>query len=186
VSPLAARLEALLFAAAEPVALAALAAAAGASEAEVSLALSELASHLDQEGHGFSLEAVAGGYQLLTRPEYGTAVTALLQRRRPPLSRAALETLAVVVFRQPVTRAEIDDLRGVRSDGALMTLVERGLVAEVGRDPGPGRPARYGTTRRFLEYFGLRDLSDLEAARASLERAARQAAAAADPDATQT
>jgi segregation and condensation protein B len=177
-SPLAARIEALLFAAAEPVTAAALAGAAGVSEAEVSLALSELASHLDAEGHGFSLAALAGGYQLLTRASHAEAVTALLQRRRPPLSRAALETLAVIVFRQPVTRAEIDDLRGVRSEGALLTLVERGLVAEVGRDPGPGRPLRYGTTRRFLEYFGLRDLRDLEAARAAL--AARTAEAAGE------
>ena len=167
-SPLTARVEALLFAAAEPVSQTALAQAAGVSEAEVGLALSELTSHLAEERHGFALAAVAGGYQLLTREEHSAAVTALLQRRRPPLSRAALETLAVVVFRQPVTRAEIDDLRGVRSEGALLTLVERDLVAEVGRDTGPGRAIRYGTTRRFLEYFGLRDLDDLEAARAAL------------------
>lgn len=171
-SPLTATVEALLFAAAEPVTRAGLAQAAGVSEAEVALALSELSSHLEQERHGFGLEAVAGGYQLLSRPEHAEAVTALLQRRRPPLSRAALETLAVVVFRQPVTRAEIDDLRGVRSEGALLTLVERGLVAEVSRDPGPGRPGRYGTTRRFLEYFGLKDLHDLDAARAALGEAA--------------
>jgi segregation and condensation protein B len=179
-SPLTARVEALLFAAAEPVAAAALAQAAGVSEAEVSLCLSELTSHLAEEQHGFALASVAGGYQLLTRPEHADAVTALLQRRRPPLSRAALETLAVIVFRQPVTRAEIDDLRGVRSEGALLTLVERGLVAEVGRDPGPGRPLRYGTTRRFLEYFGLHDLGDLEAARAAL---AARAAESEEPPA---
>ncbi len=167
-SPLTARVEALLFAAAEPVTPVALAQAAGVSEAEVGLALSELTSHLEQEEHGFALAAVAGGYQLLTREAHADAVTALLQRRRPPLTRAAMETLAVIVFRQPVTRAEVDDLRGVRSEGALLTLVERGLVAEVGRDPGPGRPMRYGTTRRFLEYFGLRDLTDLEAAKAAL------------------
>ena len=176
-SPLTARVEALLFAAAEPVSAAALAQAAGVSEAEVALALSELTSHLDQEVHGFALASLAGGYQLLTRQEHAPAVTALLQRRRPPLSRAALETLAVIVFRQPVTRAEIDDLRGVRSEGALLTLVERGLVAEVGRDPGPGRPLRYGTTRRFLDHFGLRDLTDLEAAKAALSARAADAEA---------
>ncbi len=178
-SPLTARVEALLFAAAEPVNPAALAQAAGVSEAEVGLALSELTSHLEQEAHGFALAAVAGGYQLLTRREHAEAVTALLQRRRPPLSRASLETLAVIVFRQPVTRAEVDDLRGVRSEGALLTLVERGLVAEVGRDAGPGRPMRYGTTRRFLEHFGLRDLTDLDAAKAAL--AARAAEAETPP-----
>ncbi len=160
-TPLAARLEALLFAAAEPVGTGRLAQLCGATEAEVRAALGELAQAL--LGHGVELCTVAGGYRLLTRPEHAEAVAMLLQPRRLPLSQAALETLAVIAFRQPVTRAEVDELRGVHSESALATLLERGLIHETGRAEAPGRPILYGTTRRFLEHFGLRDLADLKA-----------------------
>jgi segregation and condensation protein B len=160
-SGLAACLEALLFAAGEPVPAERLARAAGVEPAEVRRGLDELASHLAAGGHGVELRQVAGGFQLLTRPEHAAAVEACLQPRRAPLSRGALETLAVVAFRQPITRAAIEDIRGVRCDHALAVLVERGLVAAVGRADGPGRPILYGTTRRFLEHFGLPDLSAL-------------------------
>lgn len=160
-SPLAARVEALLFAAGEPVTLRHLAQCCQATEAEARAALAELARGL--EGHGIELCAVAGGHQLRTRADYADAVAALLQPRRAQLSRPALETLAIIAFRQPITRAGVDELRGVHSESALATLLERGLVHEVGRAEAPGRPILYGTTHHFLEHFGLRSLSDLKA-----------------------
>lgn len=173
--PLTGRLEAILFAAAEPVGLARLAAAAGASEAETRLALRSLAAHLDAHGHGVGLVETAGGFQLLTRPEHVAAVAALASPRQAALSRAALETLAIIAFRQPVTRAAVDELRGVHSEGAISTLVERGLVLETGRADAPGRPFLYGTTRRFLDHFGLRSLGELGEEGRSARIAARWA-----------
>ena len=162
--PVAARLEALLFAAAEPLSLGRLAAGAGVGEAQARRALAGLAAHLDAHGHGMALVELAGGYQLLTRAEHAEAVAGLSGPRQPGLSRAALETLAIIAFRQPVTRAAIEELRGVHSEGALSTLQERGLVAEAGRADAPGRPILYVTARRFLEHFGLRSLQELHEA----------------------
>ncbi len=159
--PLAARLEAVLFSASEPVGLPRLAAVAGVAEARVRRALAELAAHLDVHRHGTALVEIGGGFQLLTRPEHADAVSDFTVPRLPPLSRAALETLAIVAFRQPVTRAVIDELRGVHSEGAVATLLERGLIAESGRAEAPGRPFLFVTTRRFLEHVGLRSLDDL-------------------------
>ena len=159
--PLEARVEAVLFSSAEPVPLGRLAVACGVREAQIRQAIGQLRLHLDAHGHGVSLCELAGGFQLLTREEHAEAVTLLAAPRAHPLSRAALEVLAIVAFRQPVTRAAVDELRGVHSDGALATLVERGLVGEQGRADGPGRPILYATTRRFLEQFGLRSLEDL-------------------------
>ena len=162
-NPVAARLEAVLFAAAKPLGLRALAGHVGVAEAQARRALAELAAHLDAHGHGTTLVEIGGGFQLLTRPEHADAVAALQSPRQSPLSRAALETLSIVAFRQPVTRAAIDELRGVHSEGAISTLLERGLIEEGGRADAPGRPYLYGTTRRFLEHFGLRALEDLAA-----------------------
>lgn len=159
--PLEARIEAVLFSSAEPVPLARLATACGVREAQARQAIGQLRLHLDTHGHGVALAELAGGYQLLTREEHADAVTLLAAPRAHPLSRAALEVLAIVAFRQPITRAAVDELRGVHSDGALATLVDRGLVAEVGRADGPGRPILYATTRQFLAQFGLRSLEDL-------------------------
>ena len=160
----AARLEALLFAADEPLPLGRLAGAAGVGEPQCRRALVEVAAHLDADGHGIALTEVAGGYQLLTRSEHAPAVAALSAPRQSPLSRAALETLAIIAFRQPVTRAAVEELRGVHSDGAIGTLLERGLLAEAGRAEAPGRPILYVTARRFLDYFGLRSLDELRQA----------------------
>lgn len=162
--PLAARLEAVLFAAAEPQPLSRLAAAAGVAEPQARRALAEFAAHLESHGHGIAMVEVGGGFQLLTRPEHHGAVAGITATRQPALSRAALETLAVVAFRQPVTRAAVDELRGVHSEGALATLVDRGLIAEAGRAEAPGRPILYVTSRRFLDHFGLRSLDDLRRA----------------------
>src|SRR5579864_797401 len=116
-------------------------------------------------GRGLQIQEVAGGYQLCTRPEYGAHVQRLLRLDElDPLTRATLEVLAIVAYRQPVTRAEVDVVRGVQSVHHLIKLQDRRLIREVGRRPGPGRPILYGTTEGFLRYFGLRDLAALPAA----------------------
>jgi segregation and condensation protein B len=109
---------------------------------------------------------VAGSWQFVTQPEYAPWLKALVGHRlRPPrLSQPALETLAIIAYRQPITRAEIEQVRGVSVDGVMQTLVERGLVEQVGRAEVVGRPMTYGTTVLFLEYFGLRSLEELPAA----------------------
>ncbi len=112
-------------------------------------------------GHGLQLIRLAGGYQICTRPEFGDYCAMILQPAKRKLSKAALETLAVVAYRQPCTMPEIEAVRGVSVDGVIRTLVERGLVKEAGRKQAPGRPILYATTEEFLEYFGLNDISEL-------------------------
>ncbi len=113
---------------------------------------------------GLQIQAVAGGYQLCTRPELARYVQQFLRLdHREPLSQAALETLAIIAYRQPTTRAEIEAVRGVRSDHVIDRLVERHLAREVGRKQTLGRPILYGTTEGFLRYFGLKDLEGLPA-----------------------
>lgn len=158
---LVAALEAILFAAPEPLAPDQLAQVLGVEAPLVQAALRRLAEHYDGGGHGIELQRVGGGYRLVTRPRFAPYVARLNRPRRVVLSHAALETLAIVAYRQPVTRAEIEALRGVGSESPLATLLEHGLVQEVGRKEAPGRPILYGTTRRFLEYLGLNDLAEL-------------------------
>ncbi len=155
-------LEALLFAADQPVTLAQLAQLSPepAEKAAVRAMLEDLAA--DYEGRGVQLKEVAGGWQFLTRPEHGEWVRRLIQdESRAKLSRAALETLAIIVYRQPVTKIEIEGLRGVDSSGVLKTLLERRLVKILGRKRVIGRPILYGSSREFLQYFGLSNLTDL-------------------------
>jgi len=135
-------------------------------EPEVTAALEELAKDHEQAGRSYRLVCVAGSWQFVTQPEYAPWLKALVGHRiRPPrLSQPALETLAIIAYRQPLTRAEIEQVRGVTVDGVMQTLVERGLVEQVGRAEIVGRPMTYGTTAGFLEYFGLRSLDDLPAA----------------------
>ncbi|GBD29836.1 Segregation and condensation protein B [bacterium HR32] len=152
-------LECLLLASGGPVPVRRLADALGVSEAEAERLLEELAR--SYEGRGLMVQQVAGGYQLCTRPEYAEFVTRLVSAQAEPLSRATLEALAVVAYRQPVTRAEVEAVRGARSDHHLRKLLERNLIRGVGRRPGPGNPILYGTTDLFLRHFGLRDLKDL-------------------------
>lgn len=110
---------------------------------------------------GFRLVEIAGGWQFLTRGEFAPYVERLYKPRSQQLSKAALETLAIVAYRQPVTRLEVDAVRQVKSDAMLAKLLERGLIKEVGRLEGPGRPILYGTTREFLAAFGLNSLEEL-------------------------
>jgi len=134
--------------------------------ANVESALEQLRREHEEANRSYRLACVAGAWQFVTQPEYAPWLRALLgQKLRPPrLSQPALETLAIVAYRQPVTRAEIEQVRGVAVDGVMQTLLERALVEQVGRSEAPGRPALYGTTTQFLEYFGLASLDDLPAA----------------------
>ncbi len=115
----------------------------------------------DYEKRGVVLKEVAGGFRLETLPEFAPYIQRIKQGAPPRLSRAALETLAVIAYKQPLTKAEIEVLRGVDSSGALKTLLEKGLIKIAGRKDVPGRPLLYATTSRFLEVFGLKDLSEL-------------------------
>lgn len=123
--------------------------------------LAELEADYRDARRGFYLQQVAEGYQLRTRPEYADWVLRLNKTRPVRFSRAALEALAIIAYRQPVTRAEIDYLRGVDSGGVIKTLLERHLIRILGKKDVPGKPLIYGTTREFLEFFGLRDLASL-------------------------
>jgi segregation and condensation protein B len=173
--------ESLLFAAGAPVTVARLAEALdGPGRAEVLAAIEALAERYAHEGRGLRLVQVAGGWQLRTPPEHGPFVRRLLRERPPRLSRPMLETLAVVAYRQPCTRIEIEAVRGVDADAVLATLTDRRLVRILGRKDAPGRPLLYGTTREFLEVFGLPDLSALP----TLRQLGDAAAVLAAPDLT--
>ena len=129
-------------------------------DAEIRAALTELQT--DFSGHGVELVEVAGGWRFQTRSEVATWVNRLWEERKPKYSRALLETLAIIAYRQPITRGEIEDIRGVAvSTGIIKTLQDREWVKIVGHREVPGRPAIYATTRQFLEYFGLRGLGEL-------------------------
>jgi len=156
-------LEAALFAAPRPLALDELSALdAEATDADWLRAVQELRDHYCNDGHGVELAEIAGGYQILTREVFAEAVERAALASRPlRLSAAALEVLAIVAYRQPVGRAEIEDIRGVSSAGVLRLLQERDLIEVAGRSEGLGRPLLYCTTPQFLEYLGLGDLGDL-------------------------
>ena len=136
-----------------------------AERSEIARALTELVDDYEQRRGGFRLEEVAGGYQFRTRPELGAWVKRLKKGRPVILTAAALETLAVVAYRQPVVKADIDRIRGVDAGGALKGLLEKKLVRIVGRKDIAGKPIIYGTTRKFLEVFALKDLSELPTVR---------------------
>lgn len=187
-TPLAKLLEAALFASGRPIPMDELAALdEDASVAAVAAALDEIREHYDVEGHGVELLEIAGGWQILTRAEYTEAIErAQLAARPQRLSGAALETLAIIAYRQPISRADIEEIRGVAVGGVLKSLHERGLIDVVGRAEGLGRPLLYGTTPLFLEYFALRHLEELPRAD-ELAIALRVVAspAAASPNATE-
>lgn len=156
-------LEAVLFVSPEPVPVARLMSILGTvSKAEVVQALGILTHDLDQDGRGIQLVQVAGGYRLVTKQEYGPWLKRMDKAKAAQkLSRSALESLAIIAYKQPLVRSEIEEIRGVETSGVLRTLCERNLVRIVGRKDVPGRPIMYGTTKFFLEHFGLQDLSQL-------------------------
>ena len=162
-TPLAQLLEAAVFSASRPLTADELATLdADATPADVRVELEQLREHYDFNQHGIELVELAGGYQILTRPVYAAAIErAQFSVRTPKLTAATLETLAVIAYRQPVGRIEIEEIRGVSAAGVLRSLQERGLIEVVGRSEALGRPLLYGTTPLFLELLGLRDLADL-------------------------
>jgi segregation and condensation protein B len=163
VTPLAQLLEAALFSASRPLTAEELASLdPDANPADVRVALEQLREHYDFNQHGIELVELAGGYQILTRAVHAAAIErAQFSVRAPRLTSAALETLAVIAYRQPVGRLEIEEIRGVSAGGVLRSLQERGLIEVVGRSEALGRPLLYGTAPLFLELLGMRDLSDL-------------------------
>ena len=155
-------LEAILLVADEPVPAAILAEIVGARLSEVEELLVDLAGEYARDGRGFVLRTIAGGWRLYTNPGAKAAVEAYLRAgQQSRLTRAALETLAVIAYRQPVTRFQVAAVRGVNVDGVFRTLASRGLIHEVGTDPGPGQATLYGTTPAFLEQLGLNSLDQL-------------------------
>jgi len=156
-----AAVEAIMFVVESPVSSAQLASALQRPEPEVQAALASLGSAYEERAGGVELREIAGGWRIYTRPELSAAVEAfLLDGQRSKLSQAALETLAVIAYRQPVTRARISAIRGVNVDGVIRTLASRGLVVEVGSDPETGG-GLYRTTEAFLEKMGLQSLVEL-------------------------
>jgi segregation and condensation protein B len=155
-------LEAILLVADEPVPATVLAEVVGSRLSEVEGLLVDLAGEYARDGRGFVLRMIAGGWRLYTHPGTRTAVESFLRAgQQSRLTRAALETLAVIAYRQPVTRFQVAAVRGVNVDGVFRTLASRGLIQEVGTDPGPGQATLYGTTPAFLERLGLNDLDQL-------------------------
>ena len=155
-------LEAILFVSDEPMPSGTLAQVLGVGRTTVERILDELATSYEERGSGIVLRNVAGGWKLSTHPQAAPSVERfILSARHGRLTRAALETLAVVAYKQPVTRHQVAAVRGVDSDGVLRTLVDRGLLAEVGHEETPGRPILYGTTPEFLERLGLDSLASL-------------------------
>lgn len=155
-------IEALLFAAETPLSVKRLADVLGLTDLDaVRQSLVELVTEYDELDRAFNLVEVAGGYQFRTRSDFSFWLKKMKKTQLSRLSRAALEVLAVVAYKQPVTKAEVDLVRGVECGGVLRTLLEKGLIRVTGRKELPGRPMLYGTTQRFLEVFDLKDLQSL-------------------------
>ena len=157
-----AALEALLLVSSDPVSASALAQALDIAPGEAASLLAELKVEYEEANRGFQLREVAGGWRLFTHPAFHEQVEAfVLSWDTQKLSQAALETLAVIAYHQPATREQVRGIRGVNSDGVISSLVDKGLVRELGRDAEHGQAILYGTTNAFLEKFGLRSLKDL-------------------------
>lgn len=155
-------IEALLFVSDEPVSAARLARVLDAAPGEVESQLANLAEEYREQERGFQLREVAGGWRMYTHPAHHEVIeNYVLSWDTRRLSQAALEALAVIAYHQPVTRAGVNAVRGVNSEGVVASLIEKGLVREVGRDKNQGNAIIYGTTRAFLEKFGLKDISEL-------------------------
>lgn len=154
-------LEAVLFAAGEPLSVAEIAACLQLEKPQVWELLTSLESSYEKEEHGLMLRQVGEGYQLVTKPIFYNCVGNLSRKREVKLTNAAMETLAIIAFKQPVTRAEMEAIRGVKVDGVVNTLLDLGLIAEAGRKKVLGNPILYATTHKFLTVFGIASLADL-------------------------
>lgn len=159
---LASVIEALIFVSGDPLPIRRLTDLLEKEEEEIEAAIELLSKHLDESGSGMQVMEVAGGYQLRSRPIHSEYVNRFLERKRKQtLSSAALEALAIIAYKQPITRAEVEGIRGVGVDGVLKSVMDKKLVKITGVKEVPGRPNLYGTTKHFLEYFGINTLKDL-------------------------
>jgi segregation and condensation protein B len=155
-------LEAMLFVSDEPLAPTVIAQALEVDRRTADAMCERLGTDLEDRGSGLVLRSVAGGWRLFTHPDSQSVVERfILSSRQARLTKASLETLAIVAYKQPVTRHQVSSIRGVNSDGVLRALTDRGLIEEAGRDEGPGRPLLYGTTPQFLERLGLPSVTAL-------------------------
>lgn len=155
-------LEALFFITGEPLRLADLKELTGVPEPELKDLIEELMADYRERGGGLLVSEIAGGYQMHTNPDHSEWAKKLKgSEQGGKLSQPALESLAIVAYKQPLTKAELEALRGVNSDGVIKTLLDRKLIKMVGRKEAPGKPLLYGTTREFLVHFGLKDLTEL-------------------------
>lgn len=152
-------IECLLFVASEPLSVMKIAEIIGTEQATALVLLKELKEAY--QDRGFELIEVAGGWQFATKPEQANIIEKYYRPKVNLLSKAAVETLAIIAYRQPITRAEIEEIRGVNIDRIMGNILEKKLVQDVGRKSGPGRPILYGTTVQFLNFFGLKSLDDL-------------------------
>jgi segregation and condensation protein B len=169
-------IEGLLFISGEPLSLERIVQVLeGEEKKEIRAALTELVREYEEQGRGLRIAEVAGGYQLETLKDNAEFLARLVKTRPIRLSKPSLETLAIIAYRQPVTRLEVDQIRGVDSSGVIATLLEYGFIAIVGRKDVPGRPFIYGTTKRFLEFFRLKSLADLPGLDEFMARAEEQA-----------
>ncbi|MGQ9635828.1 MAG: SMC-Scp complex subunit ScpB [Bryobacteraceae bacterium] len=161
--PLMAILEAIVYVTDEPLTAEQIADALGEPRSRVAQLLEKLVAEYNQPHHGLTIREVAGGYKMSTKPEHHEAIRAFVKKLQPPLklSMAALETLAVIAYKQPVTAPEIMEIRGVQGAGVLKTLLDRKLITTAGRKNVVGKPILYKTTKEFLVQFGLKDLSEL-------------------------
>lgn len=158
-----AMLEAIVYVTDEPLTAEQIADALGEPRPRVSAFLDQLVAEYNQANHGLTVREVAGGYKMSTKPEHHEAIRAFVKKLQPPLklSMAALETLAVIAYKQPATAPEIMEIRGVQGAGVLKTLLDRKLITAAGRKNVVGRPILYKTTKEFLVQFGLKDLGEL-------------------------
>ena len=154
-------IEAVLFAAGQPVTEVQLAEMLSVEKEHIRILLAQMKSEMEDANRGLTILEVAGGYQLCTKAEFAETVARLAEVQPNRLSKAALETLSVIAFKQPITRAEIEDIRGVQVDRVLQNLIDKELIKELGRKEVIGRPILYGTTEVFLNCFGMDSLSDL-------------------------
>ena len=176
-------IEALVYVSDEPLAAVQIATALGQPRETVEKLLEELAAEFNQPRHGIAIREVAGGYKMATKPEHHEAVRAFVKSLKPPLklSLAALETLAVIAYKQPITAPEVMEIRGVQGAGVLKTLLDRKLINTAGRKNVIGRPILYKTTKDFLVQFGLKDLSELPTLK-EFEELGRFALAETEPE----
>ena len=154
-------LEALLFLSGEPLTTSALKAITDLDEPEIQRLINELVAEYRSRDGGVHIAEIASGYQMVTNSHYAPWVKKLAGSESTRLSLAALETLAIIAYKQPIIKAEVEQVRGVNSDGVIKTLLERRLIKIMGKKEAPGKPLLYGTTRDFLRHFGLKDLAEL-------------------------